>query len=95
MVKVIFELNKWLDSIQLLKVVAVIDVYGKGEQINKNLKKKIRRILFSKPIHSLQLTFQGFHRVKNSGCIGGWYNNFVLNDAVLLLVNFGQGYYYY
>ena len=36
MVKVIFELNKWLDSIQVLKVVAAFDVYGKGEQINKN-----------------------------------------------------------
>jgi len=33
------ELNKWLNSIQVLKVIAAIDVYGKGEQINKKLKK--------------------------------------------------------
>ena len=35
MVKVVvFELNKRLYSIQVLKVDAAIDTYGKGEQIN-------------------------------------------------------------
>ena len=35
MVKVVvFELNKRLYSIQVLKVDAAIDAYGKGEQIN-------------------------------------------------------------